>query len=91
MLEWMFWRYETIILFGVMGFAFLTLAILDLYRRSVLRKGFLPMPTTRGDRFFLGIMSIVTVGLLWLGFVPFSVEWCLIPALAVFSIILIWG
>lgn len=91
MLEWMFWRYETAILFGIIFLAFIILTVLDFYRKSSPRKGFLPIYTTRGDRFFLGMIFIIIIGLLWLGFVPLPIEWCLVPALADFIIVQIWG
>jgi len=91
MMEWMFWTRETTIVFGILGSALLILAILDYYRRSTPRKGFLPMRTTRGDRFFFGMIFIIVIGFLWLVFVPFSTKFCSIPALVVFFIIQIWG
>jgi len=85
-LEWMFWTPQTAVLFGLVGLGLLILAILDHYRRSEPRKGFLPIPTTRGDRFFWGILLSAIFGILYLWFVPLPVEWGIVPMVAIFII-----
>ena len=59
---WMAWKAE-VFLFLVFFFVFFLggLAIADLKMRSRPRKGFLPFPTTRGDRIFIGIMLWIIV------------------------------
>ncbi len=59
---------------GALFFLFLVVAIAGLTywdAKAVVnrRKGFLPMATTRGDRFFIGIMGSIGLGLLWLALV----------------------
>ncbi len=65
-LYWMYWTYPSIIFFGGIFLAILSLGIW--YRRSpsIPRKGFLPIETTRGDRLFIGIISSIFIYLIWL-------------------------
>jgi predicted small integral membrane protein len=39
----------------------------------VLRKGFLPMATTRGDRLFIGLLLAAYINLAWVGWAR---RWC---------------
>ena len=41
---------------------------LELLRPSERGRGFLPISTTRGDRFFISLLSAAFIHLLWLGF-----------------------
>jgi len=90
-LEWMFWTSQTAILFTIVFTCMFVLLILDRFWPSKPRKGLFPIETTRGDRFFLGVMFIIGIGLLWLNITALPIEWALIPALIVFMLIQIWG
>ncbi|MFX0145662.1 MAG: DUF2160 family membrane protein, partial [Candidatus Hodarchaeota archaeon] len=81
----------TIILFGIMFSCIALMYIFDRTKRSNPHKGFLPISTTRGDRFFLGIMFIVTIGLFWLRFIPTPILYAAVPALIAFIVVQIWG
>jgi len=89
----MFWTTETAIFFATLGLTLLTLLLLDKYRKSTPRTdGFIPLDTTRGDRFFLWMISMVFVGLLWMLIgVPGPMEYALIPVLGWFVILMFWG
>lgn len=90
-LEWMFWTRETLILLGVLIAFFTILAIIDLkWRSEVPRKGFLPIATTRGDRVFLGMATMIIIGILWLK-TPFPMRYSIIPAAIAFIVIVLWG
>jgi predicted small integral membrane protein len=91
MFEFMYFTFQTLILFSLVLCLFVTLAILDKYRRSYPRKGFLPISTTRGDRVFLGIMSIIIIGIIWLRFVPLPIELSLLFALPTAILIILKG
>ncbi len=58
---------------------------------SIERKGFLPMPTTRGDRLFIGLLSAAYVNLAWAGLTD-ATQW--IAAAIGFVVLLVmmrWG
>ncbi len=74
-------------------FAVLTsLAILDKYHPSYPRKGFLPMETTRGDRFFISVMCLLFISFTWLKYLPGKEAWGALGISAVVAfIVLKWG
>lgn len=63
---WMYWTPASIAFFGAIGIALVAMTIWDYRSPSVARQGFLPVPTTRGDRLFISIMVIIGVHLAWL-------------------------
>ena len=65
-LYWMYWTYPSIIFFGGIFLTILCLGIWYHRSPSVLRKGFLPIETTRGDRLFIGIISSIFIYLIWM-------------------------
>ncbi|XOV83050.1 MAG: DUF2160 domain-containing protein [bacterium] len=68
-MSWMAWTGPTALFFIAIGLALLTLTVFELRSPTRLAKGFLPMPTTRGDRFFISLLSAAFIHLLWLGVV----------------------
>jgi predicted small integral membrane protein len=42
---------------------------------TAMRKGFLPMATTRGDRLFIGLLAAAYVNLAWVGLGEKMVQW----------------
>ena len=42
---------------------------------TVLRKGFLPIETTRGDRLFVGLLTAAFINLAWVGLGENMVQW----------------
>jgi len=57
---------------------------------GVRKKGFLPIPTTRGDRLFIGIMSSIGLILIWLALVGNQTLWLAFALLAAFNFLLAW-
>ena len=66
-LQWMYWTWPSIIFFIVLFTAIAGLTVWDVFSPCIKRKGFLPIATTRGDRFFIGIISTIGLCLAWLG------------------------
>ena len=66
-MTWMAWTPQTALFFTCIGVGLVSMTILELLRPTSLIKGFLPMPTTRGDRFFISLLSAAFIHLLWLG------------------------
>ena len=67
-MSWMAWTMPTAIFFCAIGLALVSLTTLEILRPTVRERGFLPMATTRGDRFFISLLSAAFIHLLWLGF-----------------------
>ncbi|MCK6589623.1 MAG: DUF2160 domain-containing protein [Polyangiaceae bacterium] len=63
----MAWTLPTAIFFLVIGLFIAVYTILGIVSPSVPRRGFLPMPTTRGDRLFVGLLGSAYINLAWAG------------------------
>lgn len=89
-MEWMRLTVQTGIVIGLVFTLLAVLFILDRRRRSIERKGFMPMPTSRGDRCFLSLIITVIIGLMWLAWVEryLPIEWSLVLVVAVWIIML---
>jgi len=90
-LDWMAWTQPTGLFFALIGCALIVLTIWELRSPTLMSRGFLPMPTTRGDRFFI---SLLFAAFAHIGFVALSdlpVWWmslgCLLSTLAIMR----WG
>jgi len=55
------------------------------------RRGFLPMVTSRGDRFFISLLAAAWIHLFWLGLVSGPVTGATVIAVAVGAVIMRWG
>ena len=56
-MTWMAWTAPTAAFFIGIGLALSALTLFELRWPSHKRRGFLPLATTRGDRFFIGLLS----------------------------------
>ncbi|MBT3610355.1 MAG: hypothetical protein HN516_08440 [Gammaproteobacteria bacterium] len=72
-MSWMAWTTPTMIFFIGIGVSLLLLTLAELKWPTVLAKGFLPLVTTRGDRFFISLLSAAFIHLFWLALVPVDV------------------
>lgn len=66
-MSWMAWTPQTAWFFAAIAVALVLMTVLELLRPTQQARGFLPMPTTRGDRFFISLLSAAFIHLLWLG------------------------
>ena len=66
-MSWMAWTTQAAIFFVGIGAALSVMTVWEILRPTKLARGFLPMPTTRGDRFFISLLSAAFVHMLWLG------------------------
>ena len=90
-MRWMAWTLPTAILFLVIIGALVVLTIWELVSPTVLRRGLLPMPTTRGDRFFIGLLATAFLHMAWLGLTSASPWWAFAMSAAVMAAIGRWG
>lgn len=81
---WMYWTVPTAMLFGGLFFTIGALGIWDVKSPSYPRKGFLPIPTTRGDRLFIGISITIAIHALWIIALADNALW---PATGIAAII----
>lgn len=67
MLDWMVWTTPTAVFFICVGLMLVGMTLWELRSPTVMRKGFLPIATTRGDRLFIGLLTAAYINLLWVG------------------------
>jgi predicted small integral membrane protein len=90
-MHWMSWTAQTAVLFSLIIGAIIALAIWEHSSPTVERRGFLPMPTTRGDRFFIGLLATAFIHMAWLGLTAASPWWALAISFAAMATIGRWG
>ena len=90
-MRWMAWTTPTAFLFVLIVGAIAAMLVWELISPTVVRRGFLPMPTTRGDRFFVGLLATAFIHMAWLGLTTQSPWWALAISLAVMAIVGRWG
>jgi predicted small integral membrane protein len=67
MFEWMAWTLPVAVFFTCIVLMLVGMTLWELKSPTTLRKGFLPMETTRGDRLFIGLLSAAYVNLAFVG------------------------
>ena len=75
MFDWMAWTLPVAVFFTCIVLMLVGMTLWELKSPTAMRKGFLPIATTRGDRLFIGLLSAAFVNL---GFVAVSermIEW----------------
>jgi predicted small integral membrane protein len=77
-LEWMYWTLPTAIFFIAIFVVLTAMTIWQTVSPSIERRGFLPIPTTPGDRLFIGIITVFYIHLAWLGLTNLSL-WIAFP------------
>ena len=89
--SWMAWTIEIAVFFSCVVLMLIGMTLWQLRSPSVERKGFLPIPTTRGDRLFIGLLSAAYVNLAWAGVTDVT-QW--VAAVIGFIVLLVmmrWG
>ncbi|MCK0714718.1 DUF2160 domain-containing protein [Chromohalobacter sarecensis] len=88
---WMVWTTPTMVFFVVIAAMLAVMTSWEVISPTVERKGFLPISTTRGDRFFIGLLSAAYIHLIVVGFTPFSI-WLALGASVLWLLVLMrWG
>ncbi|HEX3138497.1 MAG TPA: DUF2160 domain-containing protein [Rhizobacter sp.] len=67
MFEWMAWTLPVMVFFACIVLMLVGMTVWELRSPTVLRKGFLPIATTRGDRLFIGLLVAAYVNLAFVG------------------------
>ncbi|MFA5662620.1 DUF2160 domain-containing protein [Castellaniella sp.] len=75
MLDWMVWTLPTAVFFICIALMLAVMTIWEIRSPCVMRKGFLPIPTTRGDRLFIGLLVAAYINLAFLGLGEVIMEW----------------
>jgi predicted small integral membrane protein len=73
--DWMAWTTEVAVFFGCVALLITGMTVWELRSPTVLRRGFLPIATTRGDRLFIGLLSAGYVNMAWIGLTEEGHAW----------------
>ncbi|KQP03842.1 DUF2160 domain-containing protein [Pseudorhodoferax sp. Leaf265] len=75
MFEWMAWTLPVAVFFCCIVAMLVGMTLWELKSPTTLRRGFLPIATTRGDRLFIGLLSAAYVNLAFVGLSGKFAEW----------------
>lgn len=75
MFEWMAWTMPVAVFFISIVLMLATMTVWEIKSPTVLRKGFLPIETTRGDRLFIGLLSAAYTNLAFVAVSEKMITW----------------
>ena len=75
MFDWMVWTLPVAVFFTCIVLMLAGMTWWEIRSPTVLRKGFLPIATTRGDRLFIGLLSAAYVNLTFVGLAGRFMAW----------------
>ncbi|MDP4301783.1 DUF2160 domain-containing protein [Leptothrix discophora] len=67
MFDWMAWTLPVAVFFICIALMLVGMTVWEIRSPTTLRKGFLPIATTRGDRLFIGLLSAAYINLAFIG------------------------
>ena len=67
MLDWMVWTTPVAVFFCCIALMLVGMTLWEIKSPTVMRKGFLPIATTRGDRLFIGLLTAAYINLAFVG------------------------
>ena len=74
-MSWMAWTWQTAAFFSAIALALTAMTWAEIRWPTKARRGFLPMPTTRGDRFFISLLGSALIHVAWLAATDAPVGW----------------
>jgi predicted small integral membrane protein len=89
--DWMVWTVPTAIFFGVIAVILVAMTVWQAVAPSAERRGFLPIPTTPGDRLFMGLLVTAYIHLAWLGLTQASLWSPFVVSLIWMGVVMRWG
>lgn len=75
MFDWMYWTTPVAVFFICIALMLAGMTVWEIKSPTVLRKGWLPMETTRGDRLFIGLVAAGYINLAFVGLSGRIAEW----------------
>ncbi len=75
MFDWMVWTLPVAVFFTCIGLTLVGMTVWEIKQPTVMRRGFLPIATTRGDRLFIGLLSAAYINLVFIGLAGKFAEW----------------
>ena len=75
MFSWRAWTTPVAVFFVCIALMLAGMTWWEIKSPTTLRKGWLPMATTRGDRLFVGLLLAAYINLVWVGLGEKMVQW----------------
>ena len=75
MFDWMAWTLPVAVFFGCIVLMLAGMTLWEVKSPTLLRKGWLPMATTRGDRLFIGLLAAAYLNLLFVAVSEKMIGW----------------
>jgi len=75
MFEWMAWTTPVAVFFSCIALMLFGMTMWEIKSPTAMRRGFLPIATTRGDRLFIGLLSVAYINLAFVGISSRLMEW----------------
>jgi predicted small integral membrane protein len=92
MLTWIHAQWQVFVGLGIFLSVIPAIAIYDVLRKPLPRRGFLPIESTPGVRFFIGALVFIYIILGWLLAIPeLPIIIPFIGALILMIVIMVWG
>ena len=89
--DWMYWTLPTAIFFITIFAMIMGMLVWELLSPTVERRGFLKISTTRGTRFFLGLLGSAYIHLAWMAFTDLTLWIALFISICWGVIVMRWG
>ncbi|KQX85086.1 DUF2160 domain-containing protein [Variovorax sp. Root473] len=80
MFDWMVWTTPVAVFFTCIALMLVGMTVWEIKSPTVMRRGWLPIATTRGDRLFIGLLSAAYVNLIFVGLAGKMQEWLSLEA-----------
>jgi len=80
MFDWMVWTTPVAVFFSCIVLMLVGMTVWEIKSPTALRKGFLPIATTRGDRLFIGLLTAAYINLGFVGLAGKLSEWLSLEA-----------
>lgn len=90
-LDWMVWTVPTATFFAVIAVVLIGMTVWQVAAPSPERRGFLPIPTTPGDRLFVGLLVSAYLQLVWIGLTDASLWIAFAISLVWMAVVMRWG
>jgi predicted small integral membrane protein len=75
MFSWMVWTTPVAVFFTCIVLMLVGMTVWEIKQPTTLRKGFLPLATTRGDRLFIGLLVAAYINLAFVGLSKKMIDW----------------
>ncbi|MBB3177936.1 DUF2160 domain-containing protein [Variovorax sp. Sphag1AA] len=80
MFDWMVWTTPVAIFFTCVVLALVGMTVWEIKSPTTMRRGWLPLETTRGDRLFIGLLTAAYINLVFVGIAGKLQEWLSLDA-----------